>query len=80
MNKKLERAWGLERDRIYDELADVRTQINSLRAYMEGAEQTPANADADLRAELVYLNGRMERLTQAVAGLMADAGQHSVRA
>lgn len=32
-----------------------------------------------LRAEVIMLNERMERLTKTVAGLMADAGQHSVR-
>lgn len=73
-------SWSLERDRLYAELADVRTKLNTLAAYMEGAEQTPATADADIRNELAMLNDRMERLTQTVAGLMADAGQHSVRA
>lgn len=71
-------SWAIERDRLYAELSNVRTELNTLRAYMVGAEQTPATADADLRAELAMLNDRMERLTKAVAGLMADEA-HSVR-
>lgn len=70
------RSWRMERDRLYAELAELRDEVHEIGLRGGGTDEVIAR-------EIVALNGRMEKLTQTVATMIAAtppaAELHSVK-